>query len=148
MSGKQHKHYFDYEYHYLTFSSHNTQIQREIFKAPARAPDSLAESSDEELEVVPRYITRSDTQDVEASSRIQQVLRSPDRTVVEQTEIGLLSSSIRSESPVSSICVVWVSADTNACGIWLSSASGRCLWLQRPSLHDTVPDAIPSQPRL
>ncbi|KAH6870434.1 hypothetical protein BKA58DRAFT_469460 [Alternaria rosae] len=68
--------------------NHNTQIQHEIFKAPARAPDSLADNSDEELEVVPRYITRSDTQDVGASSCVQQVLRSPDGTVVEQTEIG------------------------------------------------------------
>ena len=38
--------------------------------------------------MVPRYITRSDTQDVGASSCVQQVLRSPDGTVVEQTEIG------------------------------------------------------------
>jgi len=56
--------------------------------SPKRLLARLAESSDEELEVVPQHDTRSDTQGVEASLRMQQVVRLPDGTVIAQTEIG------------------------------------------------------------
>ena len=64
MSGKQHNPYFGSSV--ALYNIHQPQHPCPTLSLPAR----LTESSGEELEVVPRHNTRSDTQGVEASLRM------------------------------------------------------------------------------